>query len=82
MGNLPSTTSIHFLRTRGMPFQLEEEPSEATEQGESKIGTTAAFVSDLMPSRLADGGRAVGGPSAISVRCGHKRGLKIDPLTW
>ena len=34
----PSTTSIHFLRTLGIPFQLVD-PSEVTEHGESRTGT-------------------------------------------
>ena len=36
---LPSTTSTHFLRTLGIPFQFVDEPSEATEHGESRTGT-------------------------------------------
>ena len=36
---LPSTTSTHFLRTLGIPFQFVDEPSEAIELGESKTGT-------------------------------------------
>ena len=35
----PSTTSTHFLRTLGIPFQFVDEPSEATEHGESRTGT-------------------------------------------
>ena len=36
---IPSTTSIHFLRTLGIPFQFVDDPSDATEHGESKTGT-------------------------------------------
>ena len=36
---VPSTTSTHFLRTLGIPFQFVDEPSEATEHGESRTGT-------------------------------------------
>ena len=31
---LPSTTSTHFLRTRGIPFQFVD-PSEAIDEGDS-----------------------------------------------
>ena len=51
--SLPSTTSIHFRRTLGIPFQLVEDPSEATEQGESKIGTLEpSALTELLPTPL------------------------------